>query len=87
MLAAIFYTLWCRIGLKKPGMILGFILIAYGITRFGLKSGDDNSLNIWWMLYKADISQNISIYLVLIGAVLVGIVSKMKPPAVQQKKA
>lgn len=90
LLAAIFYTLWCRIGLKKPGMILGFILIAYGITRFGLEMlRDDNPFEYaWWMLYKGGtISQNISIYLVLIGAVLVGIVSKMKPPAVQQKKA
>jgi prolipoprotein diacylglyceryltransferase len=71
-------------------MILGFILIAYGITRFGLEMlRDDNPFEYaWWMLYKGGtISQNISIYLVLIGAVLVGIVSKMKPPAVQQKKA
>ena len=81
MLTAIFYGLWCRIGLKRPGMILSMILIAYGLTRFGLETlRDDNPFEYaWWMLYKGGtISQNICIYLVLAGIVLLGVVLSKK---------
>ena len=89
LLTAIFYGLWRRIGLRKPGMVLGLMLIAYGVTRFALEMlRDDNPFEYaWWMLHKGGtISQNISIYLILFGAVLLGIVSKMKPPVVPRKK-
>lgn len=82
LLTAIFYVVWCRIGLKKPGMTLGLVLLAYGITRFGLEFlRDDNPFEYaWWMFYKGGtISQNICIYLVIAGAVLTGIASRMKP--------
>ncbi|NLW82961.1 MAG: prolipoprotein diacylglyceryl transferase [Phycisphaerae bacterium] len=83
LLSAIFYFLWCQIGLKKPGMILGLTLIAYGIARFGLESlRDDNPFEYaWWMLYKGGtISQNISLYLILLGAILLAVTAKIKPP-------
>lgn len=89
LLTAVFYGLWRRIGLKKPGMIVGMILITYGMTRFGLETlRDDNPFEYaWWMLYKGGtISQNICIYLVLLGAILLGFVSRMKPAAMPREK-
>lgn len=82
LLTAIFYALWCRIGLRKPGMILGLVLMTYGMMRFGLEAlRDDNPFEYtWWMLYQGGtISQNICIYLMLIGAVTLAIVSRMRP--------
>ena len=82
LLMTIFYFVWCGFGLKKPGMTVGLILIAYGITRFGLETlRDDNPFEYaWWMLYQGGtISQNICIYLILIGAFVLGAVAYMKP--------
>ena len=64
-------------------MILGLTLIAYGIARFGLESlRDDNPFEYaWWMLYKGGtISQNISLYLILLGAILLAVTAKIEPP-------
>ena len=84
ILAGAFYGLWRIIGLKRPGMVLGLVMIAYGVTRFGLEAmRDDNPFEYaWWMLYQGGtISQNLSIYLILTGAILLGVISKMKPCA------
>jgi phosphatidylglycerol:prolipoprotein diacylglycerol transferase len=82
LLTAVFYGLWRRIGLRKPGMILSLMLIAYGMTRFGLEAlRDDNPFeSAWWMLYRGGtISQNICIYLIFCGAILLAVVSRMQP--------
>ena len=58
------------------------MLILYGATRFGLEFlRDDNPLEQgWWAIYKdATVSQNIGIYLVIVGVVMMTILTKFNP--------
>jgi phosphatidylglycerol:prolipoprotein diacylglycerol transferase len=91
LLAFILYLLWRRarkyqkIGktetlLTKPGSVFALMLILYGFARFinEFFRGDNPFEYAWWTLYKGGtISQNISIYLVIAGLVLLVISHKM----------
>jgi phosphatidylglycerol:prolipoprotein diacylglycerol transferase len=66
----------------KPGCSFGLMFILYGITRFVIEYiRDDNPFeDMWWILYKGGtISQNLGIYLILLGAGLMILFQKMKP--------
>ena len=76
VLASILYGFWRWRGMKWPGAAGGLMLILYGITRFILESlRDDNPFeHAWWTLYKGGtISQNMGIYLILLGLGLVAL--------------
>jgi len=81
ILAGILYALWRRFEDKRPGIVMSLMLILYGITRFLLETlRDDNPFEAaWWILYKGGtVSQNISIYLIIVGTILLGIMATRK---------
>ncbi len=58
----------------QPGLTCALAFILYGITRFSIEFiRDDNPFEYaWWAIYKGGtVSQNVSIYLVILGGVLV----------------
>jgi phosphatidylglycerol:prolipoprotein diacylglycerol transferase len=62
--------------LYRPGQTFAMALILYGITRFMLEYlRDDNPFEYaWWALYKGGtVSQNLSIYLVVLGVILIAV--------------
>ncbi|MHC4154868.1 MAG: prolipoprotein diacylglyceryl transferase [Planctomycetota bacterium] len=76
---------------SKPGSTFALMFIIYGVARFLLELvRDDNPFEYgWWILYKgATVSQNLSIYLVVLGVVLMAVFQKMQagPAAVKRKK-
>ncbi len=78
LMTAVLYGLWRWIGQKKPGMIVSLTLMLYAAIRFFEETlRDDNPFEYaWWMLYRGGtISQNIAIYLFIVGAALLGVVS------------
>jgi len=82
ILAGILYALWRWTGRKKPGIVMCLMLMFYGIARFFLETlRDDNPFETaWWAVYKGGtISQNISIYMFLTGAILLAILAIRKP--------
>ena len=67
------------------------MFIIYGVARFLLELvRDDNPFEYgWWIVYKgATVSQNLSIYLVVLGVVLMVVFQKIQtgPAAVKRKK-
>ncbi len=59
--------------LTQPGAIFSLALILYGVTRFFIEYlRDDNPFEYaWWAVYKGGtVSQNIAIYMVMLGAAL-----------------
>lgn len=73
--------------LARPGQTFALMFILYGVTRFFLEYlRDDNPLEygpwamrIVYVIYKGGtISQNLSIYLVILGAALMAIFQKIK---------
>ena len=65
----------------KPGSTFALMFILYGIARFFLEFvRDDNPFEYgWWAFYKgATVSQNLGIYMVIFGFVLMLIFQKMK---------
>jgi phosphatidylglycerol:prolipoprotein diacylglycerol transferase len=67
--------------LNQPGHTFALAFILYGITRFMLESlRDDNPFEYaWWAIYKGGtVSQNLSIFLVILGVVLMTVFEIMK---------
>ena len=65
----------------KPGCTFGLMFVVYGIARFFIEFlRDDNPFEFArWALYKgATVSQNIGIYMVIFGLILMLIFNKMK---------
>ncbi len=57
----------------RPGLTFALAFILYGVTRFGIECiRDDNPFEYgWWAMYKGGtVSQNVSIYLIILGVVL-----------------
>lgn len=82
-ITAVLYGLWRWVGREKPGVVLSLALMLYAATRFFVETlRDDNPFEYgWWMLYRGGtISQNISIYLFLIGGVLLLLFRMKKRP-------
>jgi len=69
----------------KPGCTFSLMFILYGITRFLIEFlRDDNPFEYaWWAVYKGGtVSQNLGIYLTILGIVLIVIFQRMKPETV-----
>jgi phosphatidylglycerol:prolipoprotein diacylglycerol transferase len=88
ILALILYLFWRKAqktgkGLfSKPGQIFGLMFILYGATRFFIEFlRDDNPFEYaWWVVYKGGtVSQNLGIYMAILGVVLIAVFQKMKP--------
>ena len=74
--------------LGKPGSVFSLMFILYGIARFFLEFlRDDNPFEYgWWAIYKGGtVSQNISIYMVTLGVVLMVMFQKMKSKVTKSK--
>jgi phosphatidylglycerol:prolipoprotein diacylglycerol transferase len=68
--------------LAKPGCTFALAFILYGIWRFLMEFlRDDNPFeHAWWAVYKGGtVSQNLSIYLVILGVVLMAVFQAIKP--------
>jgi phosphatidylglycerol:prolipoprotein diacylglycerol transferase len=68
----------------KPGCTFALAFIVYGTTRFLIEFlRDDNPFEYaWWAVYKGGtVSQNLSIYLAILGVVLMALFQVMKPNA------
>lgn len=88
VLCLILYLFWRRAQktskrlLSKPGQIFSLMFILYGITRLFIEFlRDDNPFEYaWWAVYKGGtVSQNLGIYMAILGVVLIAIFGKMKP--------
>jgi len=67
----------------KPGCTFSVMFILYGLTRFFIEYiRDDNPFEKgWYIIYKGGtISQNISIYLIILGVCLLAVFQRMKSP-------
>jgi prolipoprotein diacylglyceryltransferase len=84
VLCGLIYLFWQKFGQRKAGCTLSLMLMFYGTTRFFLEYlRDDNPFEYgWWAIYKGGtVSQNIGIYMVITGAVLLAIFVTRKPKA------
>jgi phosphatidylglycerol:prolipoprotein diacylglycerol transferase len=65
----------------KPGSTFALMFIVYGIARFFMEFlRDDNPFEAgWWTIYKGTISQNISIYFVILGVILMMVFARLNP--------
>jgi phosphatidylglycerol:prolipoprotein diacylglycerol transferase len=66
----------------KPGCTFALMFILYGMSRFLIELlRDDNPFEYaWWVLYKGGtVSQNLGLYMVILGVVLMTLFQKMKP--------
>ncbi len=66
----------------KPGCTFALMFILYGLTRFLMELlRDDNPFEYaWWAVYKGGtVSQNLGIYLIIFGVVLMVLFQKMRP--------
>ena len=65
-----------------PGCTFALAFILYGITRFLIETvRDDNPFEYaWWAIYKGGtVSQNLSIYLIILGVALMVILQRFAP--------
>jgi phosphatidylglycerol:prolipoprotein diacylglycerol transferase len=65
----------------KPGSTFALMFILYGITRFFIEFlRDDNPFEYaWWAIYKGGtVSQNLGIYMVIFGGILMLVFQRMK---------
>jgi len=86
------YGFWRKVGIRRPGTTLSITLILYGIFRFCLEFlRDDNPFEYdkWWVVYAGGtVSQNICLYLIVLGVVLLAgflMLKPLPPPMVRQK--
>jgi phosphatidylglycerol:prolipoprotein diacylglycerol transferase len=66
----------------KPGSTFAMMFILYGIVRFFEEFlRDDNPFEFgWWTIYKGGtISQNLGIYMLILGVILMLVSQKMRP--------
>lgn len=78
VLCLILYFFWRRN--HKPGQTFSLMFILYGITRFLIEFlRDDNPFEYsWWAIYKGGtISQNLGIYMTILGLLLMVIFQKI----------
>ena len=65
----------------KPGCTFGLMFVLYGITRFFIEFlRDDNPFEHgWWAIYRGGtVSQNLGIYMTILGVVLMLIFQRMR---------
>jgi phosphatidylglycerol:prolipoprotein diacylglycerol transferase len=88
------YGFWRKFGNRKPGATVSLLMILYGAARFFLEFlRDDNRFEYfngesnWWMIYSGGtISQNIGVYLVIIGSILLIYHLMRRPGPVQARR-
>jgi phosphatidylglycerol---prolipoprotein diacylglyceryl transferase len=81
-IAGFLYLLWRRLSQRKPGIVLSTAMVLYGISRFFMETlRDDNPFeHAWWLVYRGGtISQNLSLYMVFAGVVLLAFFITRKP--------
>jgi len=69
----------------KSGCTFSLMFVLYGITRFLIEFlRDDNPFEYgWWAIYKGGtVSQNLGIYLAILGMVLMVVFQKIEPKVV-----
>ncbi|MHC4338412.1 MAG: prolipoprotein diacylglyceryl transferase [Planctomycetota bacterium] len=74
----------------KPGCTFGLMFVLYGIFRFLVEFlRDDNPFEYsWWAMYKGrTVSQNLGIYMVIFGLVLMVIFQQLKPGKIPRPKS
>ncbi len=90
IIAVLLYLFWKRAQQRatppklftKPGSTFALMFILYGITRFLEEFlRDDNPFeNGWWTIYKGGtISQNLCIYMLILGIILMLVFQKLSP--------
>jgi len=83
VLCLVLYLFWRKFGMKCPGATLALMLILYGPARFFLETlRDDNPFEkSWWTIYPGGtISQNIGIFMFIVGVILMPVFIRIKPP-------
>lgn len=86
ILAGVLYGVWRFIGKRKPGIVISSMFILYGPTRFWLETlRDDNPFETaWWAIYKGGtVSQNIGIYMVIAGVIMMAIFITRNPEPIE----
>lgn len=86
ILAGILYAAWHKVGQRKPGVVMSLMLMLYGVARFFIETlrADNPFETAWWAIYKGGtVSQNISIYMVITGVILLVLFTTQK--SVQKK--
>jgi phosphatidylglycerol:prolipoprotein diacylglycerol transferase len=81
VLFGLVYLFWLKFGRRRPGYTLCLMLVLYAITRFFLEYiRDDNPFEYsWWAIYKGGtVSQNMGIYMAILGVVLMVIFARRK---------
>lgn len=72
-IAGVLYLLWRKFAAAKPGVVMSLAMVLYGTSRFFMETlRDDNPFEYaWWILYRGGtVSQNLSLYLIAAGVVL-----------------
>jgi phosphatidylglycerol:prolipoprotein diacylglycerol transferase len=72
--------------LAQPGQTFALAFMLYGVSRFLIEFiRDDNPFEYaWWAIYKGGtVSQNVSIYLIILGVVLMVLFQRLKPKTLQ----
>jgi phosphatidylglycerol:prolipoprotein diacylglycerol transferase len=73
----------------QPGQTFALAFVLYGVTRFLIEYlRDDNPFEYaWWAVYKgATVSQNVGIYLIVLGVALMAAFQLVKPKAAAIEK-
>ncbi|TFG49727.1 MAG: hypothetical protein E4H40_02480 [Candidatus Brocadiia bacterium] len=96
MLCLVLYLFWRRSQkaasqnynkiLSKPGSTFALMFIIYGVMRFLIEYlRDDNPFEqAWWIIYRGGtVSQNLGIYMVVVGVLLMALFQKMSPGKIQ----
>ncbi|MBN1123814.1 MAG: prolipoprotein diacylglyceryl transferase [Sedimentisphaerales bacterium] len=74
---------WLKIGKRKPGCTFGLMFILYGTTRFLLEMiRNDNPFerHLWTIYPGGTMSQNLGIYMVILGIVMLLVWGRRKSP-------
>ncbi|MBN1815780.1 MAG: prolipoprotein diacylglyceryl transferase [Sedimentisphaerales bacterium] len=83
LLSLITLLVWRKIKERKPGCTFGLMFILYGTTRFLLEMvrNDNPFERSWWTIYRGGtMSQNLGIYMVILGIIMLLIFGTQKSP-------
>lgn len=89
VICGILYFFWRKRGIMHQGATFALMFILYGPNRFFIETlRDDNPFeHQWWTLYKGGtISQNICIYMFVLGLILIFAFSSVKSLPPEPKK-
>lgn len=84
LLCGILYLYWKKFGRYRPGTTFSLMFILYGLTRFlieFIRAGNPYESGWWTLTDHWTISQNLGIYLAILGAGLMVVFLSLKPAA------